>query len=605
VRASYEPTELAPLTAEIASTFRSAMESAGLQLIVECAPLPEPIYVDREMWEKVVLNLLSNALKYTFQGKVTVRLDQNDGRAVLSVADTGTGIPEHEVPKLFERFHRVEGARGRTQEGTGIGLALVGELIKLHGGKIEVQSALGAGSTFTVSLPLGAAHLPPERLQPARALAAAAASADTYVDEAARWVSGRHTIARSDGGPATRRASGGRVLVADDNADMRDYVSRLLAEHYDVEAVANGEEALVCALNDPPDLVLSDVMMPGLDGFGLLQALRKNAATSAMPVILLSARAGEEARVEGLAAGATDYLVKPFTARDLLARVDSQIEMARIRNQAARREETLRAEAQAERDRAVGILESITDGFFTLDRDWCFTYVNPAGEQLLRARQGELLGKNHWELYPGAIGTNGEREYRRAARDGVPVVSSFITNPGSIGTPSTRTRLNRVGSPSTSAMSPSPSGLRSSCGSSGRPSIPLFRSPPITSTQSIWKGGSLTRTVRPLPFCGRHWTAFWARASTNSAFRPRSPRSFTARFVKSTRRENPCETTPRSLVPRGRPVTTSTFSCRCWGPADASKQWLAPRAISPTGSASKRRWRPVKRNCGRSLRKPR
>jgi len=150
VEASYEPTDLAALTAELVSNFRSACEKAGLGLTVDCLPLADPVYVDRDMWEKIVLNLVSNAFKYTLTGGIGVRLRAAEGAAVLSVTDTGCGIPEHEIPRLFERFHRVEGASGRTHEGTGIGLALVQELVKFHGGTVEVESTYEKGSTFTV-----------------------------------------------------------------------------------------------------------------------------------------------------------------------------------------------------------------------------------------------------------------------------------------------------------------------------------------------------------------------------------------------------------------------------------------------------------------------
>jgi len=414
-QASYTPTDLAGFTAELASTFRAAVEKAGLQLIVECPPLREPVYVDREMWEKVVLNLLSNAFKYTLEGRIAVRLTARDGLALLAVEDTGTGIPEHELPRLFERFHRVEGARGRTQEGTGIGLALVAELVKLHGGTVEAISALGRGSTFTVSIPFGSGHLPGVSLPGIGPPRGSMGAAESYVAEAARWLSSDRNVFTAT------RAPSARVLVADDNADMRDYVQRLLAGRYEVEAVANGEQALACVLRHPPDLVLTDVMMPGLDGFGVLQALRENPQTRALPVILLSARAGEEASVDGLDAGASDYLVKPFTARELLARVGAHLEMARIRKEAAQQEAALRAEAEAARDQVVGVLESIQDSFFSLDRDWRFTYVNRAAERELGASREELLGKSHWERYPETVGTRLEQEYRRAIRDQVPV----------------------------------------------------------------------------------------------------------------------------------------------------------------------------------------
>ena len=379
MHASYEPTDSAAFTAELASIFRAAMEKAGLAVYCRMSPLPQPVYVDREMWEKVVLNLISNAFKYTFEGVITVRLDAQGDRAILSIEDTGTGIPEHELPRMFERFHRVEGARGRTQEGTGIGLALVAELVRLHSGTVEAKSVVGKGSIFKVSIPFGnAAH------SGGQDLSAMSSHAQAYVAEAAGW------LPREQRATPAARTSGGRVLMADDNADMRQYLAKLLADRYEVEVAANGEQALASVLDHPPDLVLSDVMMPGLDGFGLLEALRENPETRSLPVILLSARAGEEARVEGLDAGASDYLVKPFTARELLARVGAHLEMARVRKEAAQREEGLRGEAEAARDRVIGVLESIQDGFFSLDRDWRFTYVNRAGERTLGATVGHV-----------------------------------------------------------------------------------------------------------------------------------------------------------------------------------------------------------------------
>jgi signal transduction histidine kinase len=188
IDAAYEPTELGAFTAELASVFRSAIERAGLRLTVECLPLPEPVYVDREMWEKIVLNLLSNAFKFTFEGEITVALRWRGQHVELSVGDTGVGIPESELPRIFERFHRVRGTRSRTYEGTGIGLALVQELVKLHGGEIRVQSAEGRGTTFTVAIPGGATHLPKERIGAARTLASTASGPMAFVEEALRWL---------------------------------------------------------------------------------------------------------------------------------------------------------------------------------------------------------------------------------------------------------------------------------------------------------------------------------------------------------------------------------------------------------------------------------
>ena len=341
LQASFESVDAADLTRDLASNFRSAMESAGLSFQVDCGPLEGPVFLDREMWEKIVLNLLSNAFKFTFSGKIAVRLRCDGPDFVLEVADTGLGIPQEEIPRLFERFHRVESTRGRTQEGSGIGLALVQELVKLHGGRIEVSSVLGEGTTFRVRMPLGMAHLPTERIKATRTLSSTGTSSQAYVQEALRWIpdAKRPAISLEDVPPVHldprfSASAGARILVADDNADMREYLYDLLSPYYSVETVPDGAEALVATRRARPDLILSDVMMPRLDGFALLRALRADELLRSIPVILLSARAGEESRIEGLTAGADDYLAKPFSARELTARISAHLELARVRREA-------------------------------------------------------------------------------------------------------------------------------------------------------------------------------------------------------------------------------------------------------------------------------
>jgi PAS domain S-box-containing protein len=338
---SFRPTDLAALTAELASTFRSAMERAGLDFDVDCPPLPEPVYVDRDHWERILLNLLSNALKYTLKGQVAVRVRADEGGAVVQVQDTGIGVAADELPRLFERFHRIEGVQARTHEGSGIGLALVQELMRLHHGSIEVDSQPGVGTRFTLRLPLGHAHLPLEQVRHAAADAPVADLAPSYVQEALRWLPdasdsraaeiGRPGNGLPEIGERYRGTVGARVVVADDNADMRQYLRGLLSPWYRVEEAADGEQALAAVRRERPALLLSDVMMPRLDGFQVLASLREDAALRTLPVVLLSARAGEEAQIEGLSAGADDYLVKPFTARELLARVAALIELDRLR----------------------------------------------------------------------------------------------------------------------------------------------------------------------------------------------------------------------------------------------------------------------------------
>ncbi|HTI39046.1 MAG TPA: ATP-binding protein [Vicinamibacterales bacterium] len=331
IRANFEPLDLGAWTADLASTFQSAMERADLRYFVETTSGGEPTYVDRDMWEKVVLNLVSNAFKYTFQGEVRVTLTREAGQMVLRVRDSGIGISAGELPRIFERFHRVEGARGRTQEGTGIGLALVQELVRLHGGSIAVESTEGRGTTFTVAIPSGIAHLPPDRLVSQRD-AATMSGPSVYVAEAERWLPDAEELDDSAESPHPAGVADSETIVlADDNADMRAYLGRLLGTRWRVSVAPDGEVALRLVRSLRPALVVTDVMMPRLDGFGLLAALRADERTRDIPVVMLSARAGEESRMEGFEAGADDYLVKPFTAREVLARVEAQLLRARIR----------------------------------------------------------------------------------------------------------------------------------------------------------------------------------------------------------------------------------------------------------------------------------
>ncbi|RKH22928.1 response regulator [Corallococcus praedator] len=355
----FVPSDLAALTADAASSFRSAMERTGLQLTVDCPPLSEPVYVAPDLWEQIVLNLVSNAFKFTLQGGVTLRLRERGRRVVLEVEDTGSGIPAQELPRLFERFHRVPGTASRTHEGTGIGLALVQEFARLHGGTVAVRSTEGQGTTFTVELPLGHAHLPPERIRTtARPRSAAREATTAYVQEALLWnVSKPKEQTLSNRAPAPAPAiraqelmPRARILLVDDNRDMRDYIQRVLSTDYDVETVTDGEKGLESALARPPDLVLSDVMMPRLDGVGLLRALRAAPQTRELPILLLSAKAGEQATVQGLSSGADDYLVKPFSAGELLARIASNLKLARMRREMA--DERARAEGLTEALRA-------------------------------------------------------------------------------------------------------------------------------------------------------------------------------------------------------------------------------------------------------------
>ncbi|MEA1835120.1 response regulator [Methylobacterium durans] len=356
-QAYYEPCDLARHTAELASSFSSACDRAGLQLDIACDPISEPVYVDHDMWEKIVLNLVSNAFKFTFDGCIAVRLAATPSGAELRVSDTGVGIPAAELPRVFERFHRIDSTKSRSHEGSGIGLALVQELVRLHGGTITVESREDHGTTFTVLVPFGTDHLPAERIGGTRSLPSTASQIDAFVEEALRWLPGlaeeraeerSRLLEEAESAAPPTEALDARILLADDNADMRGYLVRLLTGRgWVVEAVADGGAALAAARRQRPNLVLSDVMMPGLNGLELAAALRRDPHFTEVPIILLSARAAEDARVEGLGTGVDDYLVKPFSARELLARVNTHLVLARLRRVAAARLRRSEARLQA------------------------------------------------------------------------------------------------------------------------------------------------------------------------------------------------------------------------------------------------------------------
>jgi len=417
--ALYEKTDLAESTRELASNFQSAIDAAGLTLVVDAPPIGQPVYVDREMWEKIVLNLISNAFKHTFDGQIAVSLRADATNAELAVRDTGVGIPADQIPNLFKRFHRVPQIRSRTHEGSGIGLALVQELVRLHGGTIEVASKEALGTTFTVRIPLGHSHLPPERLSEERARLSAA-GATPFVEEALRWLPAREDAAGDTGSDETTRSapadSRGRILIADDNADMRDYVARLLrARGWHIQSVPDGQTALETARRETPDLVLADVMMPGLDGFALLRELRADPATADIPCILLSARAGDEARVEGLAAGANDYLVKPFSARELVARVNGTLQLSRVRGDAKQHAAQLET-----------LFNAAPIGVYLVDSEFRLAAVNSTARAMFDDIP-DLIGRDFDEvmqlLRPKARADEVVSRFRRTLETGDPYVA--------------------------------------------------------------------------------------------------------------------------------------------------------------------------------------
>ncbi|MFO1468652.1 MAG: ATP-binding protein [Steroidobacteraceae bacterium] len=428
-QANVENLDLPALTADLASVFRAAIERAGLRFVVDCPPVQQPVRVDREMWEKILLNLLSNAFKHTLNGEIRVALRIENGEAMLTVSDTGTGIAPEMVPHLFKRFYRIADARARTYEGTGIGLALVNELVKLHGGRVEVSSEPGKGSQFTVRIP---ASFTDTAVAAAPAPTSRTTTAESFVEEARRWL----PRAAGDSPEATGVPSGilPVVMLADDNADMRDYLSHLLEPHYTVVAVRDGEEALAALHARRPDLLLTDVMMPRMDGFALLRQVRADPTLRDLPVIMLSARAGEEARVEGLEVGADDYLVKPFAARELLARVNTHITMSRLRR------DTESALREADRRFRVA-LEASPLGFVLLGAvrsaegaiiDFRYLDMNGAAAAALRRSRESLVGRRICEVFPRSWSDSDLlQRYTRVVEGAEPVQFEVLSvNPG-------------------------------------------------------------------------------------------------------------------------------------------------------------------------------
>ncbi|HEY1728093.1 MAG TPA: SpoIIE family protein phosphatase [Candidatus Baltobacteraceae bacterium] len=419
--ATYAKTDLAALTEEICSVFRSAIESAGLKYRVDVA-LDGPVYVDRSMWEKIVLNLLSNALKFTLAGEIRVSLRRARGYAELRVSDSGVGIPAGELPHVFERFRRVRATTSRSHEGSGIGLALVKDLVDLHRGSIQAESEFRKGTTFIVRVPFGSAHLDAEAVEnEPSAVLRSGEIAEQYLAEVDSTIT-RSAETSAPPGPATGAKQRSRILLADDNGDLRDYVSRLLSREYDVTAVRNGVEALDAARELRFDAIISDVMMPEMDGFELLKAVRADPDLATTPFIMLSARAGPEHALEGVTIGADDYIAKPFSAEELRARVRANLNAGEIRQRAWElSEEQFRTFAEAV---PVIVWSATPDGYVDWYNNRWYAYTGHDPEESLGwGWQGvphlEDLPKI-MEAWPHSLATGArfEMELRLRGRDG-------------------------------------------------------------------------------------------------------------------------------------------------------------------------------------------
>lgn len=338
LKAKFAPVNMADLTENLAGNFRAIIEKAGLSLHVVTHPLSEKVYLDNEMWEKIVFNLLSNAFKYTLQGSITVTIEENDDHAILKVTDTGVGIPANELANMFTRFHRIRNSNSRSFEGSGIGLSMIKELILQHGGDIKVESTEGIGSTFTVSIPFGKTHLPEEAITE-RQIVTNDIISGHFLREADAMINGYKTEDNTIF--STDNKCREIVLIVDDNMDMRRHLTSILENEYSIISATNGKEALETIRRIQPSLVVSDVMMPVMDGIELLKEIKQDQDISQIPVILLTARAGEESRIEGYETGADDYLVKPFSAKEIIARIRSQIKITKAREKASKQIKSL------------------------------------------------------------------------------------------------------------------------------------------------------------------------------------------------------------------------------------------------------------------------
>lgn len=304
--------------------------------LVRAGPVP-PFPVDRQKLEKVVLNLLSNALRFTdgeevARGRVTVRCGVRDGRFWCAVEDSGVGIPEAELPRIFDRFHQVESPAHQRRGGTGIGLALVKQLMDLHLGSVAVRSRPGHGSTFTIELPTDASLYPADRVAAHRADQAAGPAPTPIPITRATQGQGRHAGAVRGAGPERPL-----ILLVEDHDELLGYVSRQLAEEFRIQTASDVDAALARVSEEQPDLVVSDLMMPRRPGTELLRELRCRPATRHLPFVLLTARADDESRIEGLEGGADDYLVKPFNPMELRARIRSLLAKGRAERELADR----------------------------------------------------------------------------------------------------------------------------------------------------------------------------------------------------------------------------------------------------------------------------
>jgi DNA-binding response OmpR family regulator/nitrogen-specific signal transduction histidine kinase len=311
-----QPVTLGQLTAQLVDLFRSPAEADQIELTLDLQGVDRPCLMDTDKWYKLVYNLLANALKFTpAGGQVHVQLRLEDDRTQLIVRDTGIGIAADKLPFIFDRFYQADDRATRSFEGTGVGLALVRELTSLLGGSVSVESQSGEGSSFTVQLPLQAAPLADQELAEQKQANPLRLPVAVLPTPTAR------PVMEENASYPTVEADRPLLLLVEDNKDLRDFMTDELSTNYRVLTAHNGQQAWVLTQQHLPDLVVTDVMMPEMDGFQLVHRIRSHPATDHIAVVLLTARSTRNDRMEGLREGADEYLVKPFDLAELRLRL--------------------------------------------------------------------------------------------------------------------------------------------------------------------------------------------------------------------------------------------------------------------------------------------
>jgi response regulator RpfG family c-di-GMP phosphodiesterase len=346
-RLKIKPIKLVEFTSALMATVKPLADQKQLKLYFQHPPHDIDLVVDPDQFEKVILNLLSNAVKFTPRGgRITVYLDDRDITVTLTVEDTGIGIPANMLESVFDRFSQVDGSASRAHEGTGIGLSLVREIVALHQGKVRAESELGKGSRFIVDLLKGENHFPPDvidRRQEEQPVGLKRRTTDLGEPRVTDIVTDARRLQLVDlerveiegPGAASTKSHDALILAIDDNTEVLKLMKMLLADEFDVEVTTSAEKGLALMREKNPDIVLCDVMMPGMDGHAFCRAVKADAGLKHVPVIMVTARSGSEMLAEGMQAGADDYISKPFDSVELKARIRALLRIRQVESELA------------------------------------------------------------------------------------------------------------------------------------------------------------------------------------------------------------------------------------------------------------------------------